>query len=322
MKGKKALKWVASVVLLTLAMAAFIPATGAAPGAQEPSSVVCGDSITCSTAGNAVYVKNTGTGAAIYGQNTSTGDGLKGRGNPGVYGFSFHAAGIRGKSNQGIGVKGESVDKYGIAGYSDSSAGVFARGGFDGVDLVLGGSDSSAAGDNGRIRTDPAYSSSDLYLTSNDAVLVELDADDDEDGAFRVQSSGTLFFQVEDSGRVHIPTDATWATTIDVGDRYRDNAVIAWANVNSDGTVGWEFGVTSVTRAGAGNYIIEIDAATVGTSSYIPMAIAEVEAQPDSAAAARILSINQTSNSIFRVYITDGNWAMVDNQFMFMVTGR
>jgi hypothetical protein len=43
-----------------------------------------------------------------------------------VYGFSYHAAGVRGKSNQGVGVKGESVDKYGVQGTSNSNVGVYA----------------------------------------------------------------------------------------------------------------------------------------------------------------------------------------------------
>ncbi len=123
-------------------------------------------------------------------------------------------------------------------------------------------------------------------------------------------------------GGMEMSVNATSAQPINVGDRYRDNAIIAWANVNSDGTIGWEFGVASATRAGVGNYIIELDANTAGTSSFIPMAIAEVETAPDSAEEVRILSINQTNSSIFRVYITNGNWNLVDNQFMFMVTGR
>jgi hypothetical protein len=123
-------------------------------------------------------------------------------------------------------------------------------------------------------------------------------------------------------GGMEMSVNATGAKSINVGDRYRDNAIIAWAIVNSDGSIGWDFGVTQVIRAGPGNYIVEIDAETVGTTSFMPIAIAQVESQPDSAGKARIVSINQTSNGIFRVYINNGNWAMVDNQFIFMVTGR
>jgi hypothetical protein len=127
MQSKQTMKRLTWVALLALILATA-SSTMAAPPAQAPDSVVCGDAIYCSTGGNAVFIRNTGTGPSLYGQNTSTGEGLKGRGNPGVFGFSYHAAGIRGKSNQGIGVKGESVDKYGVAGYSTNSSGVYGEG--------------------------------------------------------------------------------------------------------------------------------------------------------------------------------------------------
>jgi hypothetical protein len=123
-------------------------------------------------------------------------------------------------------------------------------------------------------------------------------------------------------GGMKMTVNATGATPINVGDRYRDNAIIAWANVNSDGTIAWDFGVTQVLRESSGTYLIEIDADTTGTSSFIPIAIAEVNTAPDSAADARIVSIQQVNQSIFRVFITNGDWHMEDNQFVFMVTGR
>jgi len=123
-------------------------------------------------------------------------------------------------------------------------------------------------------------------------------------------------------GGMRMTVNAGYAKPIDVGDRYRDNAIIAWAMVSSNGAVGWEFGVASVTRAGAGNYMIELDAHAAGVTALIPIAIAEVETQPDSAAEVRIVSINQTADNIFRIYINDGNWNVVDNDFVFVVTGR
>ncbi len=98
--------------------------------------------------------------------------------------------------------------------------------------------------------------------------------------------------------------------------------LIAWGSVGSNGDLYWEFGVTSVSREGVGNYMIEIDASAVGVTALIPIAIAEVESQPDTAAEARIVSINQTAYNIFRVYINNGSWAPVDNDFVFMVTAR
>jgi len=123
-------------------------------------------------------------------------------------------------------------------------------------------------------------------------------------------------------GGMRITVDAGAAKPINVGDRYRDNAIIAWASVSSNGDVGGEFGVASVTRAGAGNYMIELDAHAAGVTALIPIAIAEVESQPDSAAEVRIVSINQTADNIFRIYINNGNWAPVDEDFVFMVTAR
>jgi hypothetical protein len=123
-------------------------------------------------------------------------------------------------------------------------------------------------------------------------------------------------------GGMSMNVNAGSAKQINVGDRYRDNAIIAWARVLSSGDVPWEFGVTSVTRAGEGNYIIELDAHAVGVTALIPIALANVESQPVNAEGVRIVSINQTANNIFRVYINDGTGAVVDEGFVFMVTAR
>lgn len=123
-------------------------------------------------------------------------------------------------------------------------------------------------------------------------------------------------------GGMEMTINATGATPINVGDRYRDNAIIAWANVNSDGTIGWDFGVNQVIRRYAGTYLIELDADTAGRYSFVPIVIAEVNTVPDSADEVRIVSIKQINHSIFEVYVTDGNWHLEDNQFVFMVTGR
>ena len=139
-------------------------------------------------------------------------------------------------------------------------------------------------------------------------------------GGYFANNGGGYALGVE--GGMRMTVNAGGAMTITVGDRYRDNSIIAWASVSSNGNIGWEFGVASVTRAGAGNYMIELDAHAAGVTALIPIAIAEVESQPNSAATARIVSINQTADNIFRIYINNGNWAPVDNDFVFMVTAR
>jgi hypothetical protein len=52
------------------------------------------------------------------------------------------------------------------------------------------------------------------------------------------------------------------------------------------------------------------------------MAIAEIDSQPTTAASTRILSCNQATATTFEVFIQDGNYNPVDNDFMFIVTGR
>lgn len=231
---------------------------------------------------------------------------------------------VRSAGEDGVDAVTTSTLSYGgrFVNSASGGAGLYARSG-DGntTDIELGSNSDTGTGDNGRIQSTD-YGSSDLYLTSNDDVHIELDDDNDEGGVFRIDSQGLPVFQVEDNGRVNLANDAGWATAINIGDRYRDNSIVAWAAVSSNGDIGWEFGVASVTRAGAGNYMIELDAHAAGGTALIPIAIAEVESQPNSAATVRIVSINQTADNIFRIYINNGNWAPVDNDFVFMVTAR
>jgi len=231
---------------------------------------------------------------------------------------------VRSAGEDGVDAVTTSTLSYGgrFVNSASGGAGLYARSG-DGntADIELGSNSDTGTGDNGRIQSTD-YGSSDLYLTSNDDVHIELDDNNDEGGVFRIDSQGIPVFQVEENGRVNLANNAGPATVINIGDHYRDNSIIAWASVSSNGDIGWEFGVASVTRAGAGNYIVELDAHAAGVTALIPIAIAEVESQPNSAAEVRIVSINQTADNIFRIYINNGNWAPVDNDFVFMVTAR
>jgi hypothetical protein len=58
------------------------------------------------------------------------------------------------------------------------------------------------------------------------------------------------------------------------------------------------------------------------TNESVPVAVAEVDAAPTTAASARMLMVNQICTTEFKVYIVNGNYAVVDNDFTFMVTGR
>jgi hypothetical protein len=124
-------------------------------------------------------------------------------------------------------------------------------------------------------------------------------------------------------GGIKLTVNAGNAKPITPGDRYRDNAIVAWAKVSSDGSIGAEFGLTSVTKdPGAGSYLIALDANAASTSNLIPIAIAEIESSPANAAGLRIVSINQASTYTFRVYVNNGTGTPVDNDFVFMVTAR
>jgi len=124
-------------------------------------------------------------------------------------------------------------------------------------------------------------------------------------------------------GGMRMTVNAGGAMTITVGDRYRDNATVAWAKVSAGGTADAEFGVASVTKdPGSGSYLIALDAHAANAAHLIPIAIAEVESLPANAAGLRIVSINQAASYTFRVYINNGTGTPVDNDFVFMVTAR
>jgi hypothetical protein len=112
--------------------------------------------------------------------------------------------------------------------------------------------------------------------------------------------------------------------TMAKGTRYMDNSIVAWAKVSggSGDMSNDEFGVTSVVRNSNGNYTITVDVTANSAATLIPMAIAEVEEAPNSAATARLVTVNQTTASTFDVYITNGSFTPTNNDFIFMVTAR
>ena len=72
-------------------------------------------------------------------------------------------------------------------------------------DLVLGGNSSSTSGDDGIIASDPAYAGSDIFIRSNDAVVVQLDFDNNEAGDFEIRNgTQTVVFEVNESGTVRV----------------------------------------------------------------------------------------------------------------------
>jgi len=253
---------------------------------------------------------------ALY--NSSTSDGSKG-----LFADALGVSGIT------YGVYGRTSSPDGYGGYffniGASGVGLFASAGNDdAADLVLGGNNSTD--DNGRIDSDPDYPASDLLFVSNDKFHIHLDNNNDEDNSdFSIlNGANTTVLKAEENGRLNLGINAGSAMTITVGDRYRDNAIVAWAKLSGGdpGTIQAEFGISAVDHYATGCYKIYLDIHAAEAASLIPMAIAEIDSAPVGVGAIRIVSINQLQPNIFNVYINDGNGNLVNNDFVFLVTAR
>jgi len=123
---------------------------------------------------------------------------------------------------------------------------------------------------------------------------------------------GGAFFD----GAIGISENAGISMTVSVGDRFRDNAIIAWASVGKDGSV------ESISKISTGRYAVTITASTIGDRYLVPMAIAQLNTQPTTAAGTRIVSVNQVTFNTFEVYIQNGLFSAADADFVIIVTGR
>jgi hypothetical protein len=93
----------------------------------------------------------------------------------------------------GAGVEGRNSTNNNVGQLGTSTAGGFFSGGTDHNDIILGGH-------TGRINTDPSDETSDLYLSSNNDVIVKLDNDGGENNVFKIlNSGGTNLFTVDES---------------------------------------------------------------------------------------------------------------------------
>lgn len=170
-----------------------------------------------------LHASASGTTPGVYGgtnSNSSSASGVFGEvttTTPGGY-----SAAVRGKNaglgGNGIGVWGsQDGGGWGIYGTTVSGfAGRFTATGAGGVgvyaqassgadpDLILGGNTNTNQGDDGVISSDPLYPGSDIFLRTNDAVVIELDHDGNgEDADFMIQDKdGNLIFNVDESGAV------------------------------------------------------------------------------------------------------------------------
>ncbi|WP_028643446.1 pentapeptide repeat-containing protein [Nocardioides sp. URHA0020] len=135
-------------------------------------------------------------------------------------------------------------------------------------------------------------------------------------------------FAVRAANGFLIANDAGNGATVPVGTRYRDNAVVAWARVTANGTLDSNFNVGSITRLGTGHYHVLLSSSLQSGFSLIPTVTPEVDeavgnVPPTGAANVRLAATNQfASGSTFDVYLYNGSFASVDNDFQLVVTGR
>ncbi len=198
-----------------------------------------------STNGRGVYgqaATATGLSHGVHGESSSTsGRGVYGRASAttgfsrGVHGesSSTNGTGVFGQATAGTGnttygVFGVVTSADGYAGYFTNGNGVYARGHDNNkADLILGGHGSSHSNDDGRIFSDPAYASSDIWLHSNDAVVVKLNSDGNSENAdfIIMDKDNTTIFNVNQDGTVTMTNDViVGGTTVHTSDRNRKEA--------------------------------------------------------------------------------------------------
>jgi hypothetical protein len=135
-------------------------------------------------------------------------------------------------------------------------------------------------------------------------------------------------FSIRAANGVVIANDAGNARVVPVGTRYRDNSIVAWARVTATGGLDTKFNVASVTHVGTGHYKITLASPMQSGFSLIPAITPEIDeaagnVPPTGAANMRIAASNQfAAGTNFDVYMYNGSYASVDNDFQVLVTGR
>jgi hypothetical protein len=207
------------------------------------------------------------------------------------------SAGIFGASLLGGGVSGfknEVTGSYGtVPGGQGNSAGPF----------------SFAAGRRAKANATGSFAWADSTNTDFDVAV---------DNQFAVRASNGMF----------LSENALNSKAVPVGTRYRDNSIVAWGRVAGNGTLDNDFNIASVTHVSTGQYRIAFASPVASGFTLIPVVTPEIDevaldTPPTGAANVRIVATNQVaSGNTFDVYMYNGSYALVDNDFQVMVTGR
>lgn len=169
--------------------------------------------------------------------------------------------------------------------------------------------------------SDPGEVSLDLRSAYNDSARINIHTSATSMGIELRNSSDQVTAQLSGSG-LGLFVDAGSSGTAPIGTRFRDNAVVAWGKVQAGGSLVSNFGVLNVTHPSSGQYTIMLSNSANSLDNLIPTAIAEVSGIPVTATAARLVTVNQLTPNSFAVYITNGGYTPVDNDFVFLVTAR
>jgi hypothetical protein len=138
--------------------------------------------------------------------------------------------------------------------------------------------------------------------------------------------TATTSTKLEVNGVLTVSGSATnSATDLGPGKYSKDNAVLAWGLIKDDATftLSSTHNVSRVVKGSAGNYFIELKQGLVN-GSYLGIVVTpEIDTPPTNAATHRFAFVNAIAGSLsFYVFMSDGNFTPVDNDFSFIVTGK
>ena len=251
-----------------------------------------------------------------------------------------------GYSNRVVGTRGALLGgmfntvggDYGLVGggysnYAGGSAAVVAGGRENdaGSDAAVGGgSRNSASGSNATIpggfdnRAAASWSLAAGYRATVDSLDDGTFLWSDRSSTSRFYSAAANEFGIRAASGVRLALNSPGpGYNRQVGRMYRDNTILAWGKVAADGTAGDNtFGVALTTNQAVGFYEIQLRVEATNAAQLVMVATPEIDGQPASAAAARIVSVDQRTATNFYIYINNGAFTPVDNDFTFMVTGR
>ncbi|KPM48383.1 type VI secretion system Vgr family protein [Jiulongibacter sediminis] len=105
------------------------------------------------------------------------------------------------------------------------------------------------------------------------------------------------------------------------GGVYADNQITAWGVIRASGTAYNSFGIKTLSKLGTGIYRVITDVSVPQTSQAINVT-PEIDEAPLGLTEMVIPSVNVNGTGTFEIYLNDGNGNLVDNDFLFIATGR